>query len=53
MREAAMKQTEGIYDTALRIFRHSRRKGVPTYLAASREAEQRVRSMRQAGNIRF
>ena len=52
VREAALKQTEGIYETALRIFRRSKEEGVPTYLAASREAEQRVRSMRQAG-IRF
>ncbi|MCB0785749.1 MAG: leucine dehydrogenase, partial [Flavobacteriales bacterium] len=36
VREAALKQTEGIYDTALRIFRRSKEEGVPTYLAASR-----------------
>ena len=51
-RSAAMMQTERIYDTALSIFERSANDRVPTYLAANDAAEQRVRSMRQAG-LRF
>lgn len=49
VREAAMRQTEAIYDTALRIFKASAEKGIPTYLAANQAAEERIRSMRDAG----
>lgn len=49
---AAMKQTEAIYDTALRIFKASAELGIPTYLAANQAAEDRISSMRAAG-IRF
>jgi leucine dehydrogenase len=49
---AAMKQTEAIYDTALRIFKASADLGIPTYLAANQAAEDRISSMRAAG-IRF
>lgn len=48
-RKAAMAQTENIYNTALSIFKRSQDEKVPTYLAANQAAEQRVRSMRQAG----
>lgn len=51
-RKAALHQTEGIYDTALRIFKASSDLGIPTYLAANQAAEDRITSMRQAG-IRF
>jgi leucine dehydrogenase len=51
-RQAALKQTEGIYDTALRIFKASAELGIPTYLAANQAAEHRISSMRSAG-IRF
>ncbi|MFZ1618365.1 MAG: Glu/Leu/Phe/Val dehydrogenase dimerization domain-containing protein [Flavobacteriales bacterium] len=48
-RKAALQQTEGIYDTALNIFKTSREEHIPTYLAANRAAEARIRSVRQAG----
>lgn len=47
-RKAAMTQTEGIYDTALRIFKRSQAENIPTYLAANQEAERRIDSMRKA-----
>ncbi len=51
-RKAALNQTEGIYNTALAIFRRSQEERIPTYLAANQAAEQRVNSMKQAG-LRF
>jgi len=51
-RTAALKQTEGIYDTAMRIFKSSKELNIPTYLAANKAAEDRITNMRQAG-IRF
>lgn len=48
-RKAALAQTEGIYDTAMRIFKLSREENIPTYLAANRAAEKRVRDVREAG----
>jgi leucine dehydrogenase len=51
-RQAALNQTEQIYNTALRCFNTSTEKGIPTYLAANMAAEERVNSMRSAG-IRF
>lgn len=51
-RQAAMRQTEAIYDTTLRILKTSAEHNIPTYLAANQAAEQRVASMRAAG-IRF
>jgi leucine dehydrogenase len=48
-RKAAMTQTENIYNTALTIFKRSQDEKIPTYLAANRAAEHRVRSMREAG----
>lgn len=47
-RKAALLQTEGIYHTALGIFKRSTEERIPTYLAANQAAEQRIRSMRQA-----
>lgn len=51
-RKAALGQTEGIYDTALRIFKASAELGIPTYLAANQAAEHRITSIREAG-LRF
>ncbi|HNU56689.1 MAG TPA: Glu/Leu/Phe/Val dehydrogenase dimerization domain-containing protein [Flavobacteriales bacterium] len=51
-RKAALRQTEGIYETALRIFKASAEKGIPTYLAANQAAEERINSIREAG-MRF
>lgn len=51
-RKAAMGQTEGIYDTALRIFKASADLDIPTYLAANQAAEHRITSIREAG-LRF
>lgn len=51
-RQAAMNQTEEIYNTALRIFKASADLGIPTFLAANQAAEHRVSSMRDAG-LRF
>ncbi|HPF89791.1 MAG TPA: Glu/Leu/Phe/Val dehydrogenase dimerization domain-containing protein [Flavobacteriales bacterium] len=51
-RKAALRQTEGIYDTALRIFKASSEQGIPTYLAANQAAEERINSIRAAG-MRF
>ena len=48
-RKAALAQTEGIYRTALDIFKVSAEEKIPTYLAANQAAEKRVRSVRQAG----
>jgi leucine dehydrogenase len=51
-RQAAMLQTEDIYNTLLRILKTSADKKIPTYLAANQAAEHRIASMRAAG-IRF
>ena len=51
-RKAALNQTENIYNTALSIFKRSAEENIPTYLAANQAAEQRIRSMKQAG-LRF
>jgi leucine dehydrogenase len=48
-RKAALHQTENIYNTALAIFDRSQEERIPTYLAANEAAEQRIRSIRQAG----
>ncbi|MEO5583930.1 MAG: Glu/Leu/Phe/Val dehydrogenase dimerization domain-containing protein [Flavobacteriales bacterium] len=47
--KAALAQTEEIYNTALTIFKRSREENIPTYLAANQAAEQRIKSVRQAG----
>ena len=47
--KAAYAQTEDIYRTALSIFKRSQEENIPTYLAANQAAEQRVRSVREAG----
>jgi len=51
-RKAAMGQTEGIYETTLRIFKASAELDIPTYLAANQAAEHRITSIREAG-LRF
>ena len=51
-RKAALNQTEGIYATALRIFKASADLDIPTYLAANQAAEHRISSIREAG-LRF
>lgn len=48
-RNAAMQQTEEIFDTTLAIFDLAAKENIPTYLAANRLAEERVRSVRNAG----
>lgn len=44
-RDAALKQTEEIYNTARRIFHMSAAEGIPTYLAANRLAEARIEAI--------
>ncbi len=51
-RKAALRQTEDIHQTALRIFKASADLDIPTYLAANQAAEDRISSMRSAG-MRF
>jgi leucine dehydrogenase len=51
-RKAALRQTEEIHHTALRIFKASADLGIPTYLAANQAAEDRITSIRSAG-MRF
>jgi leucine dehydrogenase len=41
-RQAALAQAEGIYGTALNIFKKSKEDNIPTYLAANRLAEARI-----------
>lgn len=47
--QAAMDQAQGIYETALAIFKRSAEAQIPTHLAANRAAEQRIEAVRQAG----
>jgi leucine dehydrogenase len=44
-RQAALSQAEGIYETALKIFRKSSEEKIPTYLAANQLAEARIASI--------
>lgn len=44
-REAALKQTEGIYDTTLDIFKKSADDNIPAYLAANKLAEARIEAI--------
>ncbi len=44
-REAAMTQTEAIYDTTMKIFKKSREENIPTYLAANLLAEERINAI--------
>lgn len=44
-RQAALAQAEGIYETALRIFKKSKEENIPTYLAANHLAEARIASI--------
>jgi len=41
-RQAALSQTEGIFNTALNIFKKSKEENIPTYLAANQLAEARI-----------
>ncbi len=41
-REAALSQTEKIYDTTMKIFEKSEKDNIPTYLAANKIAEERI-----------
>ncbi len=45
-RDAAMSQTEAIYDTTSRIFAKSASDNIPTYLAANQLAEARIAAMK-------
>ncbi len=51
-REAALAQTEDIYNTALNIFDHSQRENIPTYLVANKMAEQRIESIGKINKLR-
>ncbi|NNE55593.1 MAG: Glu/Leu/Phe/Val dehydrogenase [Flavobacteriales bacterium] len=44
-KQAAMRQTEGIYDSTLEIFKKSADENIPTYLAANKLAEARVEAI--------
>ncbi len=44
-RQAALAQTENIYQTALNIFKKSQTENIPTYLAANLLAEARIESI--------
>ncbi|MFK7756424.1 MAG: Glu/Leu/Phe/Val dehydrogenase [Flavobacteriales bacterium] len=44
-REAAISQTEQIYDTTMRIFEKAEAENLPTYLAANKMAEERIRAI--------
>jgi leucine dehydrogenase len=43
--ERAFRKADEIYDTVLRVFRIARERGVPTYEAADRLAEMRIKSV--------
>jgi leucine dehydrogenase len=45
-RERARRQVEEIYDTLLRVFEVAKSRKIPTYLAADRLAEKRLRASR-------
>lgn len=47
-RERAMKRVETIYDSLLRVFEISKRDSIPSYVAADRMAEERIRSLRKS-----
>lgn len=44
-KDAAMNQASNIYDTLTRIFKLSKEKGIPTYLAANQIAEERIKAI--------
>lgn len=46
-RERAMKKVEQIYHNLQKVFEIARRDRIPTYLAADRMAEERIKEMRQ------
>ncbi len=47
-KERALKKVEIIYDNLIRVFEISRRDNIPTYVAADRMAEERIRSARES-----
>lgn len=47
-RERAMKRVETIYDSLLRVFEISKRDSIPSYVAADRMAEERIRNLRKS-----
>ncbi|MDE5412225.1 MAG: branched-chain amino acid dehydrogenase [Bacillaceae bacterium] len=47
-RERAMKKVEGIYENIEKVIEISKRDEIPTYLAADRMAEERIRRMRNS-----
>lgn len=47
-RERAMKKIEDIYSNLERVFEISRREKIPTYIAADRMAEERIRKVKEA-----
>lgn len=48
-RERALRMTRGIYLNLMRVFEISRNDKIPTYVAADRMAEERVRTVKQLG----
>ncbi|MFQ6613391.1 MAG: Glu/Leu/Phe/Val dehydrogenase [Fidelibacterota bacterium] len=50
-RDRAFKQTEGIYDTLMRIFTLAEDENIATYIAANRVAEQRMEALSRLKNI--
>ena len=47
-RERAMKKVEQIYNNVEKVFAISKRDGIPTYLAADRMAEERIKQVQQS-----
>lgn len=47
-KERALKKVEIIYDNLERVFEISRRDNIPTYVAADRMAEERIRAVRES-----
>jgi len=47
-KERALKKVEVIYDNLERVFDISRRDNIPTYVAADRMAEERIRAVRES-----
>ncbi|UJL44795.1 Glu/Leu/Phe/Val dehydrogenase [Virgibacillus sp. NKC19-16] len=48
--DRAMKKVETIYDSLSKVFEISRRDNIPTYAAADRMAEERIKSLRNSRN---
>ncbi|MFA6409074.1 MAG: leucine dehydrogenase, partial [Gammaproteobacteria bacterium] len=51
--ERAMDQIEDIYNTLIRIFDLAGKEGIPTFAAANRIAEERIKNISLVKNIRL